>query len=53
MILTGTHCIDFGDFDATATILVALRSDDETDIDDKDTESERKKHCKNKNNTHS
>ena len=33
--------IDFSDFDATATILEALmRPDDETDIDDTDTDSD-------------
>ena len=31
--------INFSDFDASATILEALRSDDETDIDDTDTNS--------------
>ena len=31
--------INFSDFDATATILEVLRSDDETYIDDTDTES--------------
>ena len=32
--------INLSDFDATATILEALRSDDEADIDDTDTKSD-------------
>ena len=36
--------INFSDFYATATILEALRSDDETDIDDTDAESGREVH---------
>ena len=32
--------VNFSDFDVTATILEALRSDDETDIDDTDTDTD-------------
>ena len=33
------YSINFSNFDVTAAILEVLRSDDETDVDDTDTES--------------